>query len=86
MIRRAGRGAAAMDMAALRTSRLPAAVIVHHHTAPGTWTAGRDGAHGDCDTRRMVVECQGRKEFWLRETHSPGMLAIVEPGRMSYYH
>ncbi|MBB3901392.1 thiamine pyrophosphate-binding protein [Methylobacterium brachythecii] len=34
----------------------------------------------------VVINCQGRKEFWLRSKTSPGFLGKVEPGCMSYYH
>ncbi|NDU93099.1 MAG: thiamine pyrophosphate-binding protein, partial [Ferrovum sp.] len=34
----------------------------------------------------VVINCQGKKEFWLRSKTSPGFLGKVEPGCMSYYH
>jgi thiamine pyrophosphate-dependent acetolactate synthase large subunit-like protein len=34
----------------------------------------------------VVINCQGRKEFWLRSKTSPGFLGKVEPGCLSYYH
>ncbi|WP_426956293.1 thiamine pyrophosphate-binding protein [Muricoccus radiodurans] len=33
-----------------------------------------------------VINCQGRKEFWVREQFAPGFLGKVEPGVMAYYH
>ena len=33
-----------------------------------------------------VINCQAKKEFWLREQNPPGSLGKVEPGCMSYYH
>jgi thiamine pyrophosphate-dependent acetolactate synthase large subunit-like protein len=36
--------------------------------------------------RPSVVNCQGKKEFWDRATHPPGLLGKIEPGVMSYYH
>jgi thiamine pyrophosphate-dependent acetolactate synthase large subunit-like protein len=33
-----------------------------------------------------VINCQAKKEFWLREQYPPGSLGKVEPGCMSYYH
>jgi thiamine pyrophosphate-dependent acetolactate synthase large subunit-like protein len=38
------------------------------------------------ESRPAVINCQGRKEFWVREQFPPGMLGKVEPGCMSYYH
>lgn len=37
-------------------------------------------------SRPAVINCQGKKEFWLRDSHPPGMLGKIEPGCMSYYH
>jgi thiamine pyrophosphate-dependent acetolactate synthase large subunit-like protein len=34
----------------------------------------------------VVVNCQGRKEFWVRDQFAPGFLGKVEPGVMAYYH
>lgn len=36
--------------------------------------------------RPSVINCQGKKEFWLRDEFPPGMLGKIEPGCMSYYH
>ncbi|WP_162783573.1 thiamine pyrophosphate-binding protein [Devosia naphthalenivorans] len=33
-----------------------------------------------------VINCQAKKEFWIREQYEPGFLGKVEPGVMSYYH
>ena len=38
------------------------------------------------ESRPSVINCQGKKEFWLRDSHPPGMLGKIEPGCMSYYH
>ncbi|HWP42207.1 MAG TPA: thiamine pyrophosphate-binding protein [Blastocatellia bacterium] len=38
------------------------------------------------ERRPSVINCQGKKEFWLRDQYPPGMLGKVEPGCMSYYH
>jgi acetolactate synthase I/II/III large subunit len=38
------------------------------------------------ERRSSVINCQGRKEFWLRDQFPPGMLGKIEPGCMSYYH
>jgi acetolactate synthase-1/2/3 large subunit len=34
----------------------------------------------------VVLNCQAKKEFWVRSSTSPGLLGKVEPGCMSYYH
>jgi thiamine pyrophosphate-dependent acetolactate synthase large subunit-like protein len=34
----------------------------------------------------VVLNVQGKKEFWQREKYPPGFLGKVEPGVMSYYH
>jgi thiamine pyrophosphate-dependent acetolactate synthase large subunit-like protein len=34
----------------------------------------------------VVLNCQAKKEFWLRSSTSPGFLGKIEPGCMSYYH
>jgi hypothetical protein len=33
-----------------------------------------------------VINCQAKKEFWVRDQHAPGFLGKVEPGVMAYYH
>ncbi len=33
-----------------------------------------------------VINCQAKKEFWLREQFAPGFLGKTEPGITSYYH
>jgi thiamine pyrophosphate-dependent acetolactate synthase large subunit-like protein len=38
------------------------------------------------ESRPSVINCQGRKEFWVRDQFPPGMLGKIEPGCMSYYH
>jgi thiamine pyrophosphate-dependent acetolactate synthase large subunit-like protein len=38
------------------------------------------------ERRPSVINCQGRKEFWVRDQFPPGMLGKFEPGCMSYYH
>jgi acetolactate synthase I/II/III large subunit len=34
----------------------------------------------------VLMNVQGKKEFWLREKYPPGFLGKIEPGVMSYYH
>jgi thiamine pyrophosphate-dependent acetolactate synthase large subunit-like protein len=38
------------------------------------------------DSRPSVINCQAKKEFWIREQFPPGFLGTVEPGCMSYNH
>jgi thiamine pyrophosphate-dependent acetolactate synthase large subunit-like protein len=38
------------------------------------------------ESRPSVINCQGKKEFWIREQYPPGFLGKIEPGCMSYYH
>ena len=38
------------------------------------------------ERRPSVINCQAKKEFWIREQYPPGSLGKVEPGCMSYYH
>lgn len=33
-----------------------------------------------------VINCQAKKEFWLRDQYQPGFLGKTEPGITSYYH
>src|SRR5690606_4076849 len=33
-----------------------------------------------------VINCQAKKEFWLRNEYPPGFLGKSEPGVMAYYH
>lgn len=38
------------------------------------------------ERRPSVINCQGKKEFWVAQDFPPGSLGKVEPGCMSYYH
>jgi thiamine pyrophosphate-dependent acetolactate synthase large subunit-like protein len=38
------------------------------------------------ERRPAVINCQAKKEFWLRDQYPPGSLGKVEPGCMSYFH
>jgi thiamine pyrophosphate-dependent acetolactate synthase large subunit-like protein len=38
------------------------------------------------ESRPSVINCQAKKEFWIREQFPPGFLGTVEPGCMSYNH
>lgn len=38
------------------------------------------------ESRPSVINCQAKKEFWLRDQYPPGFLGKTEPGCMSYFH
>jgi thiamine pyrophosphate-dependent acetolactate synthase large subunit-like protein len=38
------------------------------------------------ESRPSVINCQAKKEFWIRDQYPPGFLGTVEPGCMSYNH
>ncbi|MFN0084745.1 MAG: thiamine pyrophosphate-binding protein [Blastocatellia bacterium] len=38
------------------------------------------------ESRPSVINCQAKKEFWVRAQYAPGFLGTVEPGCMSYNH
>jgi thiamine pyrophosphate-dependent acetolactate synthase large subunit-like protein len=38
------------------------------------------------ESRPSVINCQAKKEFWIKEQCPPGFLGTVEPGCMSYNH
>jgi thiamine pyrophosphate-dependent acetolactate synthase large subunit-like protein len=38
------------------------------------------------ESRPAVINCQAKKEFWLRQQFPPGFLGTIEPGCMSYNH
>jgi thiamine pyrophosphate-dependent acetolactate synthase large subunit-like protein len=38
------------------------------------------------ESRPSVINCQAKKEFWIRDQFPPGFLGTVEPGCMSYNH
>src|SRR5579862_387673 len=38
------------------------------------------------DSKPVLINCQGKKEFWDRQKYPPGELGKIEPGVMSYYH
>ena len=38
------------------------------------------------ESRPSVINCQAKKEFWVRDQYPPGFLGKTEPGCMSYYH
>ncbi|MDX2044968.1 MAG: thiamine pyrophosphate-binding protein [Acidobacteriota bacterium] len=38
------------------------------------------------ESRPSVINCQAKKEFWVKSQYAPGFLGTVEPGCMSYNH
>ena len=38
------------------------------------------------ESRPSIINCQAKKEFWIKEEFPPGFLGTVEPGCMSYNH
>jgi thiamine pyrophosphate-dependent acetolactate synthase large subunit-like protein len=38
------------------------------------------------ESRPSIINCQAKKEFWIKARYEPGFLGTVEPGCMSYNH
>ena len=38
------------------------------------------------ESRPSIINCQAKKEFWIKQQFEPGFLGTVEPGCMSYNH
>lgn len=38
------------------------------------------------ERRPSLINCQAKKEFWIKQQYEPGFLGTVEPGCMSYNH
>jgi hypothetical protein len=38
------------------------------------------------DSRPSLINCQAKKEFWIKRQYEPGFLGTVEPGCMGYNH
>ena len=57
-------------------------------TKPGDFRPALERAYQVAvkESRPSVINCQAKKEFWLREQFPPGLLGKVEPGCMSYFH
>jgi acetolactate synthase-1/2/3 large subunit len=57
-------------------------------TRPGDFRPALERAYQVAvkESRPAVINCQAKKEFWLREQFPPGFLGKVEPGCMSYFH
>jgi thiamine pyrophosphate-dependent acetolactate synthase large subunit-like protein len=74
----------------VRYDKLGEALGAHgeYVTAPNQFTPALERAWQVAvrESRPSVINCQGRKEFWIREQYPPGFLGKVEPGCMAYYH
>ncbi|MBS1788028.1 MAG: thiamine pyrophosphate-binding protein [Acidobacteria bacterium] len=57
-------------------------------TAPGDFRAALERCYQIAakESRPSLINCQAKKEFWIRQQYEPGFLGTVEPGCMSYNH
>lgn len=57
-------------------------------TAPGDFLPALKRGYDIAARERVstVINCQAKREFWLRAQYEPGMLGKVEPGCMAYSH
>jgi thiamine pyrophosphate-dependent acetolactate synthase large subunit-like protein len=74
----------------VRYDKLGEALGAHgeYVTKPGDFRAALDRAYQVAvrESRPSVINCQAKKEFWVRQQYEPGFLGTVEPGCMSYNH
>jgi acetolactate synthase I/II/III large subunit len=74
----------------LRYDKIAEALGAHgeYVTKPEDFTPALKRAYAIAvkESRPSVINCQAKKEFWIREQFPPGSLGKVEPGCMSYYH
>ena len=74
----------------LRYDKLAEALGGHgeYVTRPGDFRPALERAYELAARERkpVVINCQGKKEFWDRNAYPPGMIGKIEPGVMSYYH
>lgn len=74
----------------LRYDKLAEALGGHgeYVTAPSQFKPALERAYDIAakERRPVVINCQGKKEFWNRQQYPPGALGKIEPGCMSYYH
>ncbi|MFN8061400.1 MAG: thiamine pyrophosphate-binding protein [Vicinamibacterales bacterium] len=74
----------------LRYDKVGEALGAHgeYVTTPKEFTPALERAYRVAleEQRPSVINCQAKKEFWVREQFPPGMLGKVEPGCMAYYH
>jgi thiamine pyrophosphate-dependent acetolactate synthase large subunit-like protein len=57
-------------------------------TKPGDFRAALERCYQIAakESRPSLINCQAKKEFWVRQQFEPGFLGTVEPGCMSYNH
>ena len=57
-------------------------------TKPGDFRAALERCYQIAvkESRPSLINCQARKEFWIKRQFEPGFLGTVEPGCMSYHH
>ncbi|MGH9801305.1 MAG: thiamine pyrophosphate-dependent enzyme, partial [Blastocatellia bacterium] len=57
-------------------------------TAPGDFKAALERCYQIAvkESRPSLINCQAKKEFWVKQQFEPGFLGTVEPGCMSYNH
>lgn len=57
-------------------------------TAPGDFRAALERCYQIAvkESRPSLINCQAKKEFWVKQQYEPGFLGTVEPGCMSYNH
>ena len=74
----------------LRYDKVAEALGAHgeYVTKPGDFRAALKRCYDIAvkENRPSVINCQAKKEFWLRDQYPPGSLGKIEPGCMSYYH
>jgi thiamine pyrophosphate-dependent acetolactate synthase large subunit-like protein len=57
-------------------------------TKPGDFRAALERCYEIAvkESRPSLINCQAKKEFWIKQQFEPGFLGTVEPGCMSYNH
>ncbi|MBK6798263.1 MAG: thiamine pyrophosphate-binding protein [Acidobacteria bacterium] len=74
----------------IRYDKLGEALGAHgeYVTQPGDFRAALERCYQIAvrERRPSVINCQAKKEFWIKEQFPPGFLGTVEPGCMSYNH
>lgn len=57
-------------------------------TAPGDFRGALERCYQLAvkESRPSLINCQAKKEFWVKQQYEPGFLGTVEPGCMSYNH
>lgn len=74
----------------VRYDKLGEALGAHgeYVTKPGDFRAALERCYDIAvkQSRPSVINCQAKKEFWIRQQYEPGFLGTVEPGCMSYNH